>query len=81
VSNLITLKPHVDAQQVEQRIADAIKRMASLDANQITMTAGNGTVHLKGRVHSYYEKKLAEKEAASASGVSKVDNQIMVVPA
>jgi osmotically-inducible protein OsmY len=26
VSNLITLKPHVDAEQVEQRIADAINR-------------------------------------------------------
>jgi osmotically-inducible protein OsmY len=81
VSNLITMKPRVQPAQIEQRIADAIKRMASLDANQITVTASNGTVHLKGRVHSWHEKRLAEQEAASAPGVSKVDNQITVVPA
>jgi len=81
VSNLISLKPKVKPAQIEQRIADAIKRMASLDAKQITVTATDGTVHLRGRVHSWYEKRLAEQEAKSAPGVSKVDNQITVVPA
>jgi osmotically-inducible protein OsmY len=80
VSNLITLKPRVQPTQIERRIADAIKRMASLDANQITVTGTNGTVHLKGRVHSWYEKRLAEQEAKSAPGVLKVDNEITVVP-
>lgn len=80
VSNLITVKPRVQPAQIEQRIADAIKRMASLDANQITVTATDGTVHLRGRVHSWYEKRLAEQEAKAAPGVSKVDNQITVVP-
>jgi osmotically-inducible protein OsmY len=81
VSNLITLNAKVKPAQIEQRIADAIKRMANLDANQITVTATDGTVHLHGRVHSWYEKRLAEQEAKSAPGVSKVDNQITVVPA
>ena len=81
VSNLITLKAKVKPAQIEQRIADAIKRMANLDASQITVTATDGTVHLHGRVHSWYEKRLAEQEAKSAPGVSKVDNQITVVPA
>jgi osmotically-inducible protein OsmY len=80
VSNLITLKARVKPAQIEQRIADAIKRMADLDASQITVTADDGTVHLKGRVHSWYEKRLAEQEALSAPGVWKVDNQITVVP-
>jgi osmotically-inducible protein OsmY len=75
------LKPKVKSAQIERRIADAIKRMANLDAKQITVTATDGTVHLQGRVHSWYEKRLAEQEAASAPGVSKVDNQITVVPA
>jgi osmotically-inducible protein OsmY len=81
VSNLITVRPKVKPAEIEERIADAIKRMASLDADQITVTATDGTVHLHGRVHSWYEKRLAEREAASAPGVSKVDNQITVVPA
>ncbi|MGZ4338400.1 MAG: BON domain-containing protein [Gaiellaceae bacterium] len=81
VSNLVTVKPKVKAEQVEQRIANAIRRMANLDANQITVTATNGTVHLHGKVHSWYEKQLAEREAKSAPGVAKVDNEIIIVPA
>jgi osmotically-inducible protein OsmY len=81
VSNLITVKPKVKAEQVEQRIENAIRRMADLDASQITVTATNGTVHLRGRVHSWYEKQLAEREARSAPGVAHVDNEITVVPA
>jgi osmotically-inducible protein OsmY len=80
VTNLITVKPRVKPEQIEQRIANAIQRMANLDANQITVTTSNGTVHLSGRVHSWYEKRLAEQEAKSAPGVTKVDNQITVVP-
>jgi osmotically-inducible protein OsmY len=80
VTNLITVKPKVKSEQIEQRIANAIQRMANLDANQITVTTSNGTVHLSGRVHSWYEKRLAEQEAKSAPGVTKVDNQITVVP-
>jgi osmotically-inducible protein OsmY len=52
VSNLITVKPKVKPTQIEQRIGDAIKRMADLDANQITVTTTDGTVRLQGRVHS-----------------------------
>jgi osmotically-inducible protein OsmY len=81
VSNLITVKPKVKPEQVEQRIANAIRRMADLDADQITVTTTNGTVHLHGRVHSWYEKELAEREARSAPGVMYVDNEITVVPA
>ena len=80
VSNLITVKPKAKAEQVEKRIADAIRRMADLDASQITVTTTNGTVHLHGRVHSWYEKQLAEREARSAPGVVHVDNEIAVVP-
>ena len=68
MSNLITLKTKVKPAQIELRITDAIKRMADLDANQITVTTTDGTVHLRGRVHSWYEKRLAEHEANAAPG-------------
>lgn len=80
VSNVITVKPRVKPEQVDRRIANAIQRMANLDASQITVTATNGTVHLRGRVHTWYEKQLAEREARSAPGVARVDNEITVVP-
>lgn len=79
VSNLITLKTRPKPDQIERRIGDAIKRMASLDANQIHVTTTDGTVRLRGKVHSWYEKRLAEREASAAPGVTKVDNQITVV--
>jgi osmotically-inducible protein OsmY len=80
VTNLIAVKPRVKAQDVKERVAEMIKRRASLDAEQIEVTTTNGTVHLRGQVHSLWEKRLAEQAAASAPGVSKVENELVVVP-
>ena len=80
VSNLITIKPKVKTSAVEERVAEAIKRSAELDARSIWVTTSNGTVHLRGHVHSLHEKRVAESAAASAPGVSKVENEIVVTP-
>ena len=80
VSNLIAVKPTAKPSEIQLRIADAIKRTATLDAQRITVTTENGTVRLTGTVHSLYEKKLAESAAAAAPGVTKVENELVVVP-
>ena len=80
ISNLITVKPKVKASAIEERVAEAIKRSAELDARSISVTTDNGTVHLRGHVHSLYEKRVAESAAASAPGVPRVDNEIVVTP-
>jgi osmotically-inducible protein OsmY len=82
VSNLIVVKPRAKPtpSEVEQRVAEAIKRMADLDSRSIWATTTNGTVHLHGTVHTFYEKQLAENAAKSAPGVAEVDNEIAVVP-
>jgi osmotically-inducible protein OsmY len=80
VANLIVVKPKVASKEIQKRVADAIKRSADLDARSIRVTTDNGTVHLHGHVHSLHEKKLAEYAAASAPGVSEVDNEIVVTP-
>jgi osmotically-inducible protein OsmY len=80
VSNLIVVKPKVRATEIEKRVVDAIKRSAELDARSIWVTTDNGTVHLHGHVHSVFEKRVAEQAAASAPGVAKVDNEIVVTP-
>ncbi|MGZ4317131.1 MAG: BON domain-containing protein [Gaiellaceae bacterium] len=79
ISNLITVKAGAKAPDIEERIREAIKRAAALDARQIDVVATNGTVHLHGHVHSLYEKRLAEMAAKSAPGVKEVDNEIEVV--
>jgi osmotically-inducible protein OsmY len=82
VTNLITVKPHVKPTpaEVERRIAEAIERQASLDARSIWATTSNGTVHLHGTVHSVWERRVAEQAAASAAGVEKVEDHIVVTP-
>jgi osmotically-inducible protein OsmY len=82
VSNLIAVKPRKapKPEDIEQRIADAIRRTADLDARRVWVTTSNGTVHLHGTVHSLYEKRIAEQAAAAAPGVEEVDNEIIVVP-
>jgi osmotically-inducible protein OsmY len=80
VSNLITVKPKVKTSAVEERVAEAIKRSAELDARSIWITTNNGTVQLHGHVHSLHEKRVAESAAASAPGVSRVENDIVVTP-
>jgi osmotically-inducible protein OsmY len=80
VTNLITVKPRVKASAVKERIEETIERSASLDAEAIEVSTTNGTVHLRGKVHSLWEKRLAEQAAASAPGVARVENQLIVVP-
>jgi osmotically-inducible protein OsmY len=82
VTNLITVKSPVEPKpsDIESRIADAIHRMADLDSRSIRVTRSNGIVRLQGHVHSLYEKKVAESAAASAPGVTRVENEIDVTP-
>jgi osmotically-inducible protein OsmY len=83
LSNLIKVKPKtgVKPEELERRIADAIQRIASLDASQIWVTIEDGgKVHLHGHVRSLWEKRAAEEAARSAPGVSEVINEIVVVP-
>jgi osmotically-inducible protein OsmY len=80
VTNLLTIKPGVRPEDLEERISEAITRAANLDARQLWVTTSDGTVILHGTVHSLYEKKLAEREAAAAPGVTDVKNEIVVVP-
>jgi osmotically-inducible protein OsmY len=78
LTNLITLKPEVTASDVENRVSQALKRNADLDARSIWVTTDDGTVHLYGHVHSWREKQAAEQAAFAAPGVSHVENEISV---
>jgi osmotically-inducible protein OsmY len=71
VSNLLTVKPQPTPQDLKSQIKKALVRNAQTDASRIT-------VILRGTVSSYAEKKAAEETAYSASGVTEVDNRIIV---
>jgi osmotically-inducible protein OsmY len=82
VSNLIRLKPKTapSPAEIRQRIEEAFRRSALIDANRVTVEATGGEVILKGTVRSWAERQEAERAAWATPGVSKVDNRIIVSP-
>lgn len=78
VTNEIELKPRVSATDVKNKIEDALKRNAQIDASHITVATSGGTVILRGDVRAWAEREEAETAAFAAPGVTKVENQITI---
>jgi osmotically-inducible protein OsmY len=78
VSNLIRIKPRVEPENVKEKIDETFKRVATLDANRISVQVEGSEVTLRGTVHSWIERHEAEKAAWAAPGVSSVHNYITV---
>jgi osmotically-inducible protein OsmY len=80
ISNLIKLKPKVQAAEVKKKIEEALKRIAEIDANRIVVEANGSEVVLRGTVRSWAERQEAERAAWAAPGVTKVDNRVIISP-
>ena len=78
ISNFVEVDPRIEAANVKQRIENAFKRNADLEADSIRVTASGGKVTLEGKVKAWYERELAERTAWSAPGVTAVDDRIAV---
>jgi osmotically-inducible protein OsmY len=80
VTNLITVQPRVKTADVRDKIEAAFKRSAEIDARRINVTATEGKVILSGNVHSWAERKEAERAAWAAPGVTQVDDRLAITP-
>jgi osmotically-inducible protein OsmY len=78
VSNLVSIKPQVNAIEVEKDIKAAFERNALVDSNKIQVKTAESKVTLSGKVRNYAERDEAERVAWAASGVFSVDNNITV---
>ena len=78
VTNSITLRQRVVARDVQAQILDSFRRNAEFDANQIRIETLNGTVTLRGPVHSWMEREDAANAAYSVPGVADVKNLMTV---
>ena len=80
VVNRIGLAPMSAARNVRQRIVEAFHRNANLDARHVTAHAAGDVVTLTGHVGTWLQREIAERAAADAPGIRRVDNQITVEP-
>lgn len=79
VTNLIEVRQQPASTDVKDRIVSAFKRQADLDAAGVTVTTEGGTVKLNGKVHAWNERRIAERAAWSAPGVTKVEDHLTVL--
>lgn len=80
VSNGIAINAQASVEEVRNKIEDAFRRGARLDARNIKISAADGTVTLEGEVRSVQERQQAETAAWEASGVSRVIDNLKVQP-
>jgi osmotically-inducible protein OsmY len=80
VSNLIVLRPRAEPSEIKNKILEAFKRNAEVDANRIQIETHGSEVVLKGTVRSWIEREEAERVAWSAPGVTNVEDRIVVSP-
>ena len=78
VTNLIEVRPKVAPRDVRQKILDALKRHAELEADAIRVDVIEGKVVLEGNVKAWYERGIAERAAWSAPGVKAVQDNLSI---
>jgi osmotically-inducible protein OsmY len=80
VTDLITIQPRVTSTEVKQKIEEALKRSAEMDARRVDVKVRDGEVILEGTVRSWAEREEAERAAWAAPGVRRVEDHIAVSP-
>lgn len=78
VRNSISLKPRTVPIRIKQRIEEAFRRNALIDASHISVDAAGSDITLRGEVRSWAERDEAQQAAWAAPGVARVHNEITV---
>lgn len=78
VTNLVTVTPRANPEDVKKKISAAFERSATIDANNIQVENIGNKILLKGSVRSYAERLDAQRAAWNAPGVAQVENQLEV---
>jgi osmotically-inducible protein OsmY len=78
VTNRIVIKPEIKPVAVKEKIEQAFRRAAELDAEGVRVDVQGDTVRLRGRVRSWGERAAAERAAWSVAGVASVLDDVVV---
>lgn len=81
VLDKIAVKPvRAESAAVRRRIEEALERRADREADRIQVAVEDGTVTLRGRVHSWQERDSVVSAVAHAAGVQSVRDRLRVDP-
>lgn len=81
VTNRIKVRPDgldLTDTEIDSLVESALQRNPYLEEYEILSVVVNGVVNLSGTVDSYFEKSQAEEVASTVTGVTHVDNNLVV---
>lgn len=78
VSDKINVKTTVAPENPKERIKDALKRDAIVDADKVDISVEDNKVILTGNLRSWTERRRAERVALAAPGIYEIENNILV---
>jgi osmotically-inducible protein OsmY len=80
VTNDVVVRPAASAVQVEEKIEEALRRQADVDARSLRVEVSDHTARVYGHVHSLHEAQSVRKAAAASPGIARVETYISVTP-
>jgi osmotically-inducible protein OsmY len=78
LTNQITVKSSVRAQDVVNKVRSALDRRSDLEADNISVKTDGDKVILSGTVRSWSERNAVENAAWSAQGVNHVESNLVI---
>jgi osmotically-inducible protein OsmY len=79
VINNLSIKPHVLVKEVKQKIENALKRNAEIEANGIRVSVRDeGTVAIEGKVRDSNERNAVKNAVWSAQGVRFIEDDLTI---
>jgi osmotically-inducible protein OsmY len=70
----------VDDQLLETRVIDHLRETQRPGLRRLIVEVKAGTVYLRGRVSSFYEKQLAIHSCIRAAGIGRLIDRVEVAP-
>jgi osmotically-inducible protein OsmY len=80
ITNNIQVRPPATEQNLQARIAEALRRHGELDGRSISVEVNDHNAPLYGHVHAIHELSAARAAAVVAPGIERVGNYLTVLP-
>jgi len=78
LTNTLTVAPRATSSDIRDHIRNALEREVNREAKNLVIEIDGDTVRLSGVVHSWIERRNAERAAWSAPGITDVVNDLEV---